>query len=40
MYANHLKRKRSSMGNEIEQLKLVVAQLQQQVTRLSGEQAA
>jgi hypothetical protein len=36
----NLKRKRSNMGSEVEELKQVVAQLQKQVTRLSGEQCA
>jgi len=40
MAKNDLKRKRSNMGNEVEELKQVVAQLQKQVTRLSGERSA
>jgi hypothetical protein len=36
MTVSKLKRKRSKMSNEVEELKQVVAQLQKQVTRLSG----
>jgi uncharacterized protein YukE len=40
METTSLKRKRSVMGSEVEELKQVVAQLQKQVTRLSGEWGA
>jgi hypothetical protein len=36
MNAGSLKRKRSNMDREVDELKKVVAQLQKQVTRLSG----